>query len=609
MKSETAAIALQTPQAAADGLRPGTITALTPGGPVLSGRRAKMAATAAGTFQPALAKSDAAVVGALTAAWALAFAAFWIWWLQPEHRAGWAGLVLNSLLLFYFSYLPGYFLFTVNRLRRVNPNLPVPGLRTAFVVTKAPSEPWDLARTTLEAMLAQQFPHPYDVWLCDEDPGPSVMEWCQRNGVQVSTRRGIGDYHQKQWPRRTKCKEGNLAYFYDNWGYRDYDVVAQLDCDHVPAPTYLAEMVRPFTDPAIGYVAAPSVNDANARASWSARGRLYFEAAFHGPAQLGHANGLAPSCIGSHYTVRTRALQDIGGIGPELAEDFSTSFLLTSAGWQSAFAHTARANGEGPRSFAAMATQEFQWSRSLMTLFLDMVPKHLGRLPWRLRLRFLFALSYYPLLSLATITGLALPAVAAVTGATWVEVNYFSFLVRWTLPAACVLGIIVFLRSRGMLRPPGAPVLSWESCIYAFARWPFIAWGTAAALLQRVQPRTVQFRVTPKSSNGLEPLPVRLVLPFVLVSAALAAAALVGEAATTAYGYVFLCLLGSTSYAVVSLAVPLLHARESARAAGTPLMVSVRRTAAVPLPLAGGTCLLALAATALYPAYLFGLSG
>jgi cellulose synthase (UDP-forming) len=119
----------------------------------------------------------------------------------------------------------------------------------------------------------------------------------------------------------------------------------------------------------------------------------------------------------------------------------------------------------------------------------------------------------------------------------------------------------------------------------------------------------VHFRVTPKSSNGLEPLPVRLVLPFVMVSAALAAAALVGEAATTAYGYVFLCLLGSASYAVVSLAVPLLHARESARAAGTPLMVSVRRTAAVPLPLAGGTCLLALAATALYPAYLFGLSG
>ena len=43
-------------------------------------------------------------------------------------------------------------------------------------------------------------------------------------------------------------------------------------------------------------------------------------------------HGLAPSCIGSHYAVRTHALKTIGGIGPELAEDFSTSFLLTSAG-------------------------------------------------------------------------------------------------------------------------------------------------------------------------------------------------------------------------------------------------------------------------------------
>ena len=43
-------------------------------------------------------------------------------------------------------------------------------VRTAFVVTKAPSEPWALARRTLRAMLAQRFPHPYDVWLCDEDP-------------------------------------------------------------------------------------------------------------------------------------------------------------------------------------------------------------------------------------------------------------------------------------------------------------------------------------------------------------------------------------------------------------------------------------------------------
>jgi cellulose synthase/poly-beta-1,6-N-acetylglucosamine synthase-like glycosyltransferase len=91
----------------------------------------------------------------------------------------------------------------------------------------------------------------------------------------VASRRGVPHYHRPHWPRRTRCKEGNLSWFYDNWGYADYDVVAQLDCDHVPGPTYLAEMVRPFADPAIGYVAAPSICDRNAASSWAARGRLF----------------------------------------------------------------------------------------------------------------------------------------------------------------------------------------------------------------------------------------------------------------------------------------------------------------------------------------------
>lgn len=582
----------------------GTVVSTTAAGPILSGRRAPAAKTRRGTFIPTLPGPDRAVVAALTLAWIIAFVSFWVWWLQPDHRVGWAGLILNSALLFYLSYQPSYFLVVVNRLRRVNPGLAVPALRTAFVVTKAPSEPWEVASKTLEAMLKQRFPHPYDVWLCDENPGPEVLAWCEQRGVQVSSRHGIAEYHQSQWPRRTRCKEGNLAYFYDRQGYRDYDVVAQLDCDHVPAPTYLAEMVRPFADPAIGYVAAPSVNDSNATASWSARGRLHREASFHGPVQLGHSDGLAPSCIGSHYAVRTHALKTIGGIGPELAEDFSTSFLLTSAGWKSAFAHTAEAHGEGPHTFAAMVTQEFQWSRSLVMLFLDLVPKHLRRLSWPLRVRFLFALSYYPLLTLTTVAGLAMPVIAAVSGAAWINVDYIEFILRWMALNVCLLAITLFVRRRGLLRPKNAPVISWENWMYAFARWPFIAWGVLAAVMQKFRPQPLTFRVTPKTTGGLEPLPTRLVLPFGAISALLAGAALTGEATTGAFGYVFLCILGATSYGIVTVAVPLLHAREAARNASVSFASAVRGTVVTPLVLAASVWVLVVASAAAYPAYL-----
>ncbi|MHA7287332.1 glycosyltransferase family 2 protein [Arthrobacter sp. MDT3-44] len=572
-------------------------------GPVLPAARVAMRNTRPGTFVPALSRRDSWIVRAFTALWAGAFVSFWSWWLQPDHRVGWLGLVLNSILLFYFSYLPTYFLVLVNRLRRIDPAVAVPPLRTAFLVTKAPSEPWEVARKTLEAMLHQQFPHRYDVWLCDEAPTAEVRTWCASHGVRISTRDGVEEYHRAEWPRRTKCKEGNVAYFYDMWGYRNYDAVVQLDCDHVPAPGYLAEMIRPFADPAVGYVAAPSVNDSNAATSWSARGRLHREATFHGPVQLGHADGLAPSCIGSHYAVRTRALQEIGGIGPELAEDFSTSFLLTSAGWRSAFADGAEAHGEGPLTFSAMVTQEFQWARSLMTLLIDTVPGHLRRLPWPLRARFLFALSYYPLLTLATIAGLALPIVAAVTGEPWVDVDYLEFLVRWMAMNLCMLGLVYFLRSRGMLRPVVVPLVSWENWIYAFARWPFIAWGVGAAILQKIQPRQIVFRVTPKTSQGLTGIPRRLIAPYCAVAATLSTGALVGQATTNAFGYVFLCLLGAISYSVVALAVPALHAVEAARAGAMGILTAVRETAGGALVLAGLTSALTVVAIAGFPAY------
>jgi cellulose synthase/poly-beta-1,6-N-acetylglucosamine synthase-like glycosyltransferase len=421
--------------------------------------------------------------------------------------------------------------------------------------------------------------------------------------VSVSTRRGEPGYHRADWPRRTRCKEGNLAWFYDRLGYRRYDVVAQLDCDHVPQPGYLAEMVRPFADPAIGFVAAPSVCDANAGESWAARSRLYREAFFHGPYQAGHNDGLSPACIGSHYAVRTQALRDIGGLGPELAEDFSTSFLLTSAGWQGAFALDAQASGDGPHTFAAMITQEFQWSRSLHSLAFDMLPGHVRRLPWRLRIRYGHALFHYALLALTTLAGLSLPPIAAITGINWVHVNYVEFLLRWGTVAVWPLGMAFLLRRRGLMRPRQAPVLSWEAWLGAMSRWPFIAWGVAASTWSLIRPRAITFKVTPKTRDGLEPLPVQPLLPYLGITVVMSVAALLGERHPEAVGYVFLCLFAGLSYTVVALSVCLLHARETARAAGAKFRTALRTTIQRPFLISLAATPPLVLAIALYPAY------
>ncbi|MET9682429.1 glycosyltransferase family 2 protein [Streptomyces coeruleorubidus] len=527
------------------------------------------------TFVPALTARDRATVAGFALSWAICFVWFWTWWLEPQHRVGWPGLIVNSALLLYVTVLPAYFLAMICRLRQVNPSLEIPAVPVAFVVTRSPSERWTTVSRTLEAMLAQDYPRSYDVWLCDEAPTHEIRAWCRGHGVHLSCRQGVPAYHRSSWPRRTRCKEGNLAYFYDHWGYRQYAVVAQLDCDHVPEPTYLAEMVRPFADPAVGYVAAPSICDANAACSWSARGRLYREAVWHGAVQLGHSGGLAPLCIGSHYAVRTAALRYIGGIGPELAEDFSTTFLLNAAGWQGAFAINAEAHGDGPLTFTDMVTQEYQWSRSLTTMLLDLLWDHVGRMPFLLRVRFICALGYYPTHGLVISLGLTLPPIAVIAGLPWMNVNLFEFLVHLWSMLVWLLLALVFMRRRGLLRPPSAPVVSWETWLFTLAGWPFVMWGVLAAVRQKIRPRPVDFKVTPKQRNGLEPLPARLVTPFVVMSLALAGAAVYGELTSPSVGYVFLCMVGAAAYATVAVAVPLLHVRETSRAVGTTLRAAL----------------------------------
>ena len=264
-------------------------------------------------LMPLLSPTQKFIHSSAALGWVVAVIYFWTWWLDPSHNIGTAWYVLNSMVLAWLTAVPLYFLCLYTRASLSRSDIELdPACRVAMVVTKAPSEPWGVVRETLQAMLAQDVAH--DTWLADEDPAPDVLDWCAAHGVKVSCRKGVTDYHRTAWPRRTRCKEGNLAYFYDHYGYDHYDLVVQMDADHVPSPGYLREMLKPFVDPRVGYVSAPSICDKNASHSWSARGRLYVEATMHGVMQAAYSNGWAPLCIGSHYAVRTEALKDIGGL-------------------------------------------------------------------------------------------------------------------------------------------------------------------------------------------------------------------------------------------------------------------------------------------------------
>ena len=312
-----------------------------------------------------------------------------------------------------------------------------------MVVTKTPSEPFALVRQDARAALAQKQEVSHDTWLADEDPDGETLRWCRANGVRVSCRKGVPEYHERSWPRRTRSKEGNLAYFYDTFGYDRYDFVSQFDADHVPAPDYLQHAVVSVCRPDGRIRLRTEHLRLQCKESWSARGRLYVEASMHGALQTGYNAGLAPLCIGSHYTVRTSALRSVGGLGPELAEDHSTTLMLNAGGWKGVHAVDAIAHGEGPESFAALIVQEFQWSRSLVTILLEHSPRYVPRLPLRLRFQFLFSQLWYPMFSGMMALMFAMPVVALVTGQPFANVTYAGFLLH-ILPLSTVLLLLAY---------------------------------------------------------------------------------------------------------------------------------------------------------------------
>lgn len=498
----------------------------------------------------------------LVALWGGATVFFWYWWLAPQHVISPIRFALSTASLAWLGFLQLYFVVIfLAAVRPVSP-APQPGqYRVAMIVTKTPSEPFSLIQRTLEAMLAQHYPH--DTWLADEDPSPETLAWCAEHGVKVSSRKGVEAYHRPVWPRRTRCKEGNLAYFYDHWGYRDYDIVAQLDADHVPQPGYLIEILRPFADPKVGYVSAPSICNANADESWAARTRLDTEATFHGALQCGYSRLFTSLCIGSHYAVRTCALKAVGGLGPELAEDHSTSMVIAAGGWQGVHAIDAIAYGDGPANLADLATQEFQWSRSLVSLLLSHTRRYLPTLSWPVRFLLLVAQSWYMIFALLMLFMYAAPIYALVMNARFADVTYVAF-VGHSLPAGLILTVIaLMIRRDGLFRPMTGKIFGWEKMLFPFLQWPWVFWGCVMALRDRITGRFVDFRVTPKGEAAGRRLPSKVVAIYVVLALGAILPVLFINDADEARGFYLLSGINAAIYTGIVLAIVLRHLHEN----------------------------------------------
>lgn len=456
----------------------------------------------------------------------------WAWWLPLHLKTGSYGflsIIFSAVILRETTdaLLMQGLLF---RAKVVNKEIKPPRFRVAMIATKVPAEPLSMLQKTLTAMLNQDYPYPYDVWLADERPDQETQDWCAENGVRISCRFGVPEYHRPVWPRRTRCKEGNLSYFYDNWGYDMYDIVAQFDADHVPTSTYLSTSLPAFLDPQVGYVACPSICGANADVSWAVRGRLYFEAYFHGALGASLSRNLMPFCIGSHYVVRTTHLKIAGGLGPELDEDMSTSYIMSANGFKGVFGLNTIAYGDGPATFEDSMHQEYQWARSAMLILTNyMWPWFGGRYQLSMleRLRVMHWMSFWlvqtfyvvasPLVTIGLANGYVrqLPGIEKpVDGYNWKD-----FSTAMSVVLASQIAVLVVTRQFGWLRPYRPPLISYEAELYRATRSFYIAIGTVHGLLGGLLGVHFDFKVTPKGNTGERMINNRNIAPILIQSA------------------------------------------------------------------------------------------
>jgi cellulose synthase (UDP-forming) len=349
--------------------------------------------------------------------------------LRSGHYLANAIMVIGVLLMIVLQLIVGLrtWVLTYFAVQARDPvPMPVPaGLRVAVLTTIVPGkEPVELVMTTLRAMKRIRHNGPLDVWLLDEGDDETVRRHCAEIGVRHFSRKGRPEWNQLSGPFRAKTKHGN----HNAWRAAhesDYDVVAQMDPDHVPYPNFLERSVGYFSDPDTAFVVAPQVY-ANLSESFVARGAAELAYIFHGVMQRGGNGRGAPLLIGTNHLYRPTAFQQIDGYQDCIIEDHLTSMVIystvnpaTGHHWRGVYTPDIIAVGEGPATYTDFFSQQKRWAYGIWEIVRRHSPTLFPRMPhWSQRLSFFALQTHYPTTAITWVIGVLLSAMYLVGGIT-----------------------------------------------------------------------------------------------------------------------------------------------------------------------------------------------
>ncbi|MFI7250070.1 glycosyltransferase family 2 protein [Micromonospora chalcea] len=404
---------------------------------------------------------------------------------------------------------------------------PPVGLRVALLTTIVPSkEPLDVAERTLRRLREIVYCGHVDVWILDEGDDPAVRAMAARLGVRHFTRKGRPEYNRPDGEFRARTKSGNHNAWRAEHEHR-YDVVANVDPDHVPLPNFLERTLGYFRDPDVAFVVTPQVYG-NMHQNFVAHGASVQQYLYNGLIARG-GNGLdAPLLTGTGHLYRPAAWRTIGGYQDSIIEDHLTSIRVhaavnpaTGRRWKGVYTPDVVALGEGPTSWADYFNQQKRWAAGICEILLRREMRTPRDLPSRRRWQYRLLQFYYPSVAVSLLLGNAATALYLLTGVDAGRLDPQVWATLWGATVGTWFLLWLWLR-RFNIAPHEREEVGMAGMALALFAGPVYVAAAAGALLRR----RLGFVVTAKGAlRTVESLRTfRLHLCWALAAAGLLAA-------------------------------------------------------------------------------------
>jgi cellulose synthase (UDP-forming) len=398
---------------------------------------------------------------------------------------GWSVGIAWALVVFEALPVAGLVLKTITVWNIDSHPAPPPGAlptntRVAVLIPTY-NEPVEVLSPTVAAACSLEPAH--ETWVLDDGDRAWVADMCAAYGARYMRR-----------PTHDHAKAGNLNHALQLMadekaaGAPGIDIIAVLDCDHVPLPSFLKATVGRFADPDVALVQGPQCfYNAGAFDDDGLTGEqgVFFNVLM--PSR--NVPGAGPFWCGSTSLLRVSALEEVGGVATEtITEDMHTTLKLIRRGWKTVYHHQTLALGLAPSTPDQYLLQRRRWGMGAMQILTyEKLWAAKSWMSWRNFHEYLNGTLWW-LEGIATLIAFLVPMAILFSGAQTSTASPLLFVLVFA-----VMFIVRLWGSKQLMRGQ----IDWPT---AFALRIFRIPVGLACLWWLVTRRTLEFEVTPKGA-------------------------------------------------------------------------------------------------------------